>query len=102
MNVFVHHGIRRCSKYIPMTTLYDREFATADDHSKDSFLWYIYGTPFVIDNHVTAIIRSQHRLFKGPLIPTSVTLEIAEGITNTTKLVGIMKLILTYDANKHH
>ena len=46
-------------------------------------------------------ISSQRRLFTGPLIPTSVTLETSEGLTTTTKLFGSMKLILTDDANKH-
>ena len=32
----------------------------------------------------------------------SVTIETAEGLTTTTKLVGSMQLILTYGANKHH
>ena len=56
----------------------------------------------MIDNYVTAIIRSKRILLPGPLIPTSVTLETVEGLTNTTKLVGSMKLILNDDANKHN
>ena len=94
-NVFVRHGIRRHAKFRPITTLYFRAFATADDHIKDYFLWDTYGIPFVIDNSVTNIIIIQRRIFTGPLIPTSMTLETVEGITTTTKLVGSMKLILT-------
>ena len=85
-----------------MPTLYARDFATVDDHSKDTFLWDIDGITFVIDKSVTKIISRQRRLFTGPLIPTSVTPETAEGLNTTTKLVGSMKLILTDDANKHH
>ena len=60
------------------------------------------GIPFVIDNSANAIIYSQRRLFKGPLVPMSVTMETEEGLTTTTKLVGSMQLILTDDANKNH
>ena len=77
MNVFVRHGIRRHEKFRPIPNLYTRSFATADDHSEDSFSWDIYGRPFVIDNSTAAIISSQRKLFTGPLIPTSVTLETA-------------------------
>ena len=58
--------------------------------------------PFVIDNSVTAIIYSHLILFTGPVVPTSVTLKTAEDLTNTTKLVVSVKLILTDDANNHH
>ena len=85
-----------------MLTLYVRAFYTADEHSKDSFLWYKDDITFVKDNYATAIIISHRRLFTGPMIPTSVTLKTAEGLTTTTKLVGDKKLILTDDANKHH
>ena len=51
---------------------------------------------------MTAIISIQRILFKGTLIPTSVTLETSEGLTTKTKLVGSVKLILTDGANKHH
>ena len=98
----VRHGILRRAKFIPMPTLYARAFSTADDHIEDSFSLDIDGIPFFIDNSVTAIISSQRILFMGPLIPTSVTLETAEGITTMTKLVGSMKLLLTDDNNNHH
>ena len=73
-NVFVRHGIRRRSKCRPITTLYSRAFATADNHRKDSFSWDTDGIILFIYNSATDIIRSQRRLFAGPLIPTSVTL----------------------------
>ena len=85
-----------------MPTLYDRAFDTADDHIEDSLLWDTDGIPFVIVNSATAIIIFQRRLFTGPLIPTSLTLETAEGITTTNNFFCGMKLILTDNANKHH
>ena len=101
-NLFVRHNIRRRVEFRPMPTLYDIAFATADDCSKDSLSYDTDDIPFVIDNSVNAIICSQCRLFKGPLIHTSATLEISEGLTAVTKLVGTMKLLLNDDANKHH
>ena len=85
-----------------MRTLYVRAFATTDDQIKDSFSWDTDSITFVIDNSATEIISSQRILFTGPLIPTTVILETAEGLTTTTKLVGSMKLILTNYYNKHH
>ena len=38
----------------------------------------------------------------GPLTPTRVTLEIAEGLTTTTKIVGALRLVLTDEINQHH
>ena len=76
-NVFMRQGIRHREKFIPMPTLYARAFATADDHIKDSLMWDTDGILFVIENSATDIISSQHILFTGPLIPTSVTLETA-------------------------
>ena len=32
----------------------------------------------------------------------SITLETAEGMSVSTKLVGVLRLVLTYDINKHH
>ena len=98
----MRHGRRRCEKRRTAPTLYAREFATADDHSNDSFSWDTDGIPFVIDNSVTAIIFSQRRLFTGPLVPTSETLEISEGLTPATKHFGTTKLILTDKNNNHH
>ena len=60
-----------------MTTLYARSFDTEDDHRKYSFLWDTYGTPFVIDNSVKAIICNYSIIFTVPLVYRSVTLEIA-------------------------
>ena len=85
-----------------MPTLYAIAFATVDDHSKDNFLWDTDGINVVIKNSATAIISSQRILFTGPLIPTSLPLETAEGLNTTTKIVGSTKLIITDDANKHH
>ena len=96
------HGRRRNEKCTLMTTLYAREFATVDDHIKGYFSLNTYGTTFVINNSTTAIICSQHRLFTGPLVHISVTLDTAEELTTLTKLFGSMKFILTDNDNKHH
>ena len=84
------NGRLHCTKYRQMPTLYARAFATSDDHIDDSFSWITDSIYFVIDNSVTAIIFSQHRLFTAPLIPTSVNLETTEGLNTTTELVGSM------------
>ena len=98
----MHHGRRPRQKFRPMPTLYDRAFATADDHSKYSLLWDMDSIPFVIDNPATDIIFSHRILFTGPLFPALVTQYTVEGLTITIKLVGSMTLILTDDANKHY
>ena len=71
----MQYDIRRHEKCRPVTTLYDRAFSTANDHKEYYFLWDIEYIPFVMNNSATASIFSQSRLFKGPLIPASVTLE---------------------------
>ena len=81
--------------------MYARASATVYYYIKDYFLWDTDGITFEIDNSETAIISSQCRLFTGPLVPASETLDIEEGLTTTTKLVGNMKLIQTDDANEH-
>ena len=85
-----------------MLTLYAILFPTSYNHNKDSISWDMDSIPFVIDHSTTAIIISQSRIFKRPLLPVLVTPETAEGLTTTTKLIGSMTLILTDDANKHH
>ena len=65
----MHHGRRPRQKFRPMPTLYDRAFATADDHSKYSLLWDMDSIPFVIDNPATEIIYSQRRLIYRPTGP---------------------------------
>ena len=56
MNMFVWHGIQSHAKLRPITTLYAREFSTADDHIKYYFSCDTDGIPFVIDKSVTKII----------------------------------------------
>ena len=97
----MHHGRRPRQKFRPMPTLYDRAFATADDHSKYSLLWDMDSIPFVIDNPATDIIFSHRILFTGPLFPTLVTQYTVEGLTTATKLFGSMKVILSDDVNNH-
>ena len=101
-NVFLRHGRRLHAKFRPIPTLYIRSLTTVYDHSEDYFSWNIYGIPFLINNSATIIIFSWCRLFTGPLVSTSVTLETSEGVTTMTKIVGSMTSILTDDANKHH
>ena len=101
-NVFVRHDILCCAKFRTMPYLYASAFATEDYHNDVSFSWNKDGITFVMDNYSTVIKISQLRLFTVPLIPKLVTLETAEGLTATTKIVGSMKLILTDEANKHH
>ena len=45
---------------------------------------------------------NERKLFTGLLTPMIVTLETAEGLTKTSKLVGDLRLVLTNDSNKHH
>ena len=85
-----------------MPTLYTRAFDTADKHRTGFLSWYMEGIPFVISNSATAIICSQRRLFTGPLVPRSVTLETTKRLTTTTKLADSMKSMITDNANKHN
>ncbi|KAL7532041.1 hypothetical protein ACHAXR_004390 [Thalassiosira sp. AJA248-18] len=73
---------------------------TASD--ENAFSWDTDGIPFVIDNSATGIISNVRKLFVGPLVPTRVTLETAEGLTTKTKFVGTMRLVLTDDSNQNH
>ena len=42
------------------------------------------------------------KLFTGPLVPRSVTVETYQGVTTATKFVGSMRLVLTDDSNQNH
>ena len=66
------------------------------------FTWDTDGIPFIIDNSATAIISNMRKLFTGPLVPTKVTLETAEGGSTRTKLVGSICLVLTDNSNHNH
>ena len=86
-----------------MPTLHIRAFVTASEHpDENSFSWDSDGIPFVIDNWATGNICNVQKLFVGPLTPTKVTLETADGLTTKTKFVGTMRLTLTCDGNENH
>ena len=50
--------------------------------------------PLVIDNSATAIICNSRKGFTGPLTPTKITLETAEGTSVSTTLVGTLRPVL--------
>lgn len=102
-NIFVRYG-RKCRRKRPsMPTLHIKMFTTkANQSDENAFSWDTDGIPFVIDNSATGIISNVRKLFVGPLTPTRVTLETAEGTTTKTKFVGTLRLVLTDDARKHH
>ena len=66
---------------------------------EESFDWDTDGLPFVVDNSATSIICNIRKVFTGKLIPTKIILETAEGRSASTKLVGIICLVLTDDKN---
>ena len=102
-NIFVSHGRRRRRKTRPLKRLHIRLFAAkANTSDRNAISWDTDGIAFVIDNSATGIICNVRKLFPGPLVPTRVTLETAEGLTTKTKLVGTMRLVLTDDANVNH
>ena len=74
----------------------------ANHPDENAFSWDTDDIPFVADNSATGIICNVRKLFIGPLVPTKITLETAEGLSTKTKFVGTMQLILTDDANTHH
>ena len=92
-SIFVRHGRRPRQRTRKMPTLYIRAFATSEENTDDNaFSWDTDGIPFVIDNSATGIICNVRKLLVGPLIPTKVTLETAEGLTTKTKFVGTIAL----------
>ena len=101
-NIFVSHGRRRRRKSRLIPTLHIKMFTTHTNPDENAFSWDTDGIPFVIDNSATGIICNVRKLFVGPLTPTRVTLETAEGQTTKTKYVGTLRLVLTDDAHKHH
>ena len=72
---------------------------TNADLPDEPFLWDTDGILFIIDNSATAIISNIRKLFTGPLKPTRVTMETADGISTHTKLVGLLRLVLTDDSH---
>ena len=85
-----------------LPTLNIRMYATAADPNEKAFSWDTYGMPFVVNNSATAIISNERRLFHAHLTPTRVTLEIADGVSTKTQLVGICRLVLTDNKNENY
>ena len=100
--IFVKHGRRRRKRHRKLPTLHIKLYATDTDPNERTFSWDTDGIPFVVDNSATAIISNERRLFNGHLTPNRVTLETAEGVSTRTQLVGIFRLVLTDNENKHH
>ena len=109
-NIFIRYNRKRIRLPKPLPTLHIKLFAskymkayTSKAQTDDNaFSWDTDGIPFIIDNSATGIITNVRKLFVGPLRPTRVTLETADGLSTTTKYTGTMRLVLTDDANKHH
>ena len=68
----------------------------------ESFSWDTDDISFIIDNLATARISNVRKLFTGPLKPTRITMETADGISTYTKLVVSLRLVLTDDSNRNH
>ena len=79
-----------------------KAFYANDISDNSDFYWDTGGIPFVVNNSATEIMRNKRKLLTGSLTLMSVTLETAEGMTKTTKVVGSLRLVLNNDSNKHH
>ena len=100
--IFVNRGRRRWKWHTHFPKLHIRVFAADAGEGESPFSWDTDGIPFIVDNAATSIIRSKRKLFTGNLSPMSITLETAKGMSVSTKLVGVLRLVLTEDSNKHH
>ena len=101
-NSFNRHGRRHKKRRQKQPCLYIKVFTSNTKPSESPFSWDTDGIPFIIDKYATAIISNEHKLFTGPLVPTKVTLETAEGVSTETKLVGPIRLFLTDSSNQDH
>ena len=99
-NTFVQHGRqrRRPKQQKELPTMHVKVFATKRPNEV-YFAWDTDGLPFVVDNSATSIICNIRKVFTGKLIPTKIMLETAEGTSASTKLVGLISLVLTDDKN---
>ena len=102
LNIFVNHGRCRRKRHKHFTKLHSKVFAADAGEGNSAFSWDTDGIPFIVDNSATAIICSKRKLFTEHLSQMSITLESAEGMSVSTKLVGVIRLVLTDDSNKHH
>ena len=102
LKIFVNHGRRHWKRHKHFPKLHIKVFAADTGEGDSAFSWDTDGIPFIVDNSSTAIICSERKLFTGHLSPMSITLETSEGMSVSTKLVGVLCLVLTDDSNKHH
>ncbi len=77
-------------------------YTTSDNLSEPTFSCDTDRITFIVDNSTIGIISNIHKLVIGPLSPTKVMLETAEGLASKTKFVGTMRLALTDNVNLHH
>ena len=102
-NIFVQHGRQRCrpKQQKDLPTIHVKVFATKRPN-EECFACDTDGLPFAVENSATAIICNLRKVFTGKLIPTKIMLETADGTSASTKLVGIILLVLTDDKKEHH
>ena len=101
LKIFVNHLRHRRKQHKHLSKLYIKVFAADAGEGDSAFSWYTDGIPFIVDNSATAIICSERKLFTGHLSPTSIKLETAKGMSVSTKLVGVLRLVLTDKSNNH-
>ena len=102
LNIFVNHGQHRRKRHKHFPKIHIRVFAADAGEGKSPFSWDTDGITFIVDNTATSIIRSKRKVFTGHISPMRITLETAEVMSVSTKLVGVLRLVLTEDSNKHH
>ena len=102
LKIFVNHGRRRQKRHKHFPKLHIKVFADDAGKGDSPFSWYTNGILFIVDNSATAIICSERKLFTGHLSLMSITLETAEGMSVSTKSVGVLRLVLTDNSNKYH
>ena len=100
--IYTNHSQRRQQQHKTLPKMHIIAFAADANEGDSAYSWDTDGIPFIIDNSATAIISNEQKLFTGQLTPMQITLETAEGKSVSTKLVGVISLVLTDDSNKHH
>ena len=87
-NAFNRHGRNRKKMRQQQPCMYIKLFTSNTNPSE---------SPLRSSDLRISVVR---KLFTGPLVPTNVTLETAEGVSTETKLVGPIMLVLTDDSNQ--
>ena len=100
--IYTNQGQRRQQRHKTLPKMHIIAFAADVNEGDSAYSWDTDGIPFIIDNSATAIISTERKLFTGQLTPMQITLETAEGKSVSTKLVGVLRLVITDDSNKHH